>query len=67
MSWAQSWLYTCMVLVYDLQDESLLLFGASFRRLRSEKLSALGGALPLPPPGALPLDPSGGSVPRPPL
>jgi len=43
MGWAQSWLYLYVVLVYD------LLFGASFRRLRSEKLSASGGALPLAP------------------
>ena len=49
------------------KTQELVRFAASFRRLRSEKPSASGGVASPPgsPPGALPLDPAGGSAPDP--
>ena len=43
-------------------------FAASNGRVKAKSFSASGGLCPLTPwPGALPLDPAGGSAPRPPL
>ena len=48
-------------------DLDILEFCRSVGRSRTKKLSASGGLRPDPPPRALPLDPAGGSAPRPPL
>jgi len=54
--------------VFEQISEKMGEFAASIERTKAKSVSASGGFAPLTPrPGALPLDPAGGSAPRPPL